>query len=164
MKNIKSINGVVERISFGEFIKKKVRVHPTYSDTAQSNVLIGHVYDKDNGEEAIYKRMATKIETVGVYQRPNNPYKAFALSFTKSETCSLIKVVLTTPDLEAVEGEIVNCMRDFGLPQYLVRLSPRKWILANAEDFLLYTNGARAELVCIAPLHCRILEIVGRRG
>jgi hypothetical protein len=139
MKTIRTIPIDLQVVSLKKFLQNIGRSkidRELFEYTTQISIPEGFPSAGEPGESQYERRI---IKMVG-----GDPTEAALVTLlSQVRLRDLYKGKLT----DAVETAVVNSYERFGTPRFLVRLSPRLWLVADPDDFHLYSNGNKTMLV-----------------
>ncbi len=134
--------GDIKLISMEKFIKK-LNVLTCEHDYMEFNACVG--YDEDNSYQSNYVRKIIKI-TEG------NRYDIVSSGIAiQSTVTNLFK---NSIDVMAEETS-VKYLEEYGLAEYFVNIAPRLWMVANTDDFIVYTNKDNTKWGVACTASCR---------
>ena len=143
----------VEVITFDKFLSI-IPVRSTESDTYSHYVFAGANFDPILG---IGQDISHSIRTHLTLS--DGPLNAVLKQFLLTQ--AFIARQLPRSLMEMVEEAVVKHMEQMGQSKYLVRVGPRKWLVANPTDFQIIFNETGAALACLCPART-VVNIVER--
>lgn len=153
MKNKETVGGSIELISLKKFL---MRIGVAYidSDSEPFNTMIKScsraIVEGIDSEECIYKRLMAHPNEYDMQEAA-----LIGLGIQASHN-----ILFYANPLELLEEAIVQQCIEYGEPCYAVRISKRKWLIANPEDYLLYRNNNGYSLACLAQNRTTVNEVL----
>jgi len=124
-------------ITLKEFLKKIVVFsHEPNKPFIDYNQCLGY----GNNGNPFFEEEKVPTEDVSTYQRKRAMLDNGSLLGKLLDSTSIRQVWRVSAE-EFFEEMIVNDAMSFGIPNYLVRISPRTWMAVNIEDFAIYENN-----------------------
>lgn len=146
-KKINTFYGNVKIISFRSFLDM---VPVKILDGSQSLITFNtHVGIPSSDElEWAYKRTALLLT-----EPSEQVLKGHLLSQAEIAT-SWMK-----PPLELLEGAVTDYLMSFGVPEYVIRLDRRFWLIANPNDFCYIKSHRGVALACYSQVRNKVYSV-----
>lgn len=128
----------VRLLTLRQFLEM-VRVSPQRVDAVLYNTKTGHSRIRCNGSTTQYRRVAVRLlhgDRTEILSANLNCMAGHNIDFFKSPT-------------KLFYDFITGYMKDFGTPEYLVRVGRRQWLCTNTDDFQIFECRGRYGLACL---------------
>jgi hypothetical protein len=138
---INTCAGYLKPISFKKFLEL-VPIKEATKSTYWFNQKVDSIYDLAQPDDSLVVQDHNYIRCVVHLSENFDSLKKDLFTHTT------ILRVFKYPIFEMAENGAVESLIRSGNPEYLVRVSPRAWLIANPNDFALVKHGDATALAC----------------